>query len=107
MDFLAVEASGANSRVNGYPPLNPKREVTRMEPTRSLSAVQRDSLESAFTCFKGITAFLASLENHLQADERLTAGNLRDLAGVCEHKLVEAFPELLLWLADWTAGGVR
>jgi hypothetical protein len=77
------------------------------EPARILSAVQRDALESAFTCFKGITAFLESLENHLQADDRLTAGNLRDLADLCEHKLVEAFPELLVWLADWTDGGVR
>ncbi len=71
-----------------------------MKAPGSLSAVQRDSLESAFTCFKGVTAFLASLENHLQADERLTAGNLRDLAGVCEHKLVEAFLELLEWAIE-------
>jgi hypothetical protein len=70
------------------------------EPARILSAVQRDSLESAFSCFKGITAFLQSLENYLQADERLTAGNLRDLAGVCEHKLVEAFPDLLEWAIE-------
>jgi hypothetical protein len=43
-------------------------------PANSLSAIQRDSLESAFTCLKGITPFLESIENKLAApDERLQA----------------------------------
>jgi hypothetical protein len=78
-----------------------------MQAPGSLSAVQRDSVESSFTCFKGVTAFLESVENKLQSDDKLVAANLCDLAGVCEHKLVEAFPELHAWLAEWSRGGVR
>jgi hypothetical protein len=33
--------------------------------------------------------------------------NLRDLAGVCERKLLAAFPELHAWLAEWLRGGAR
>ena len=76
-----------------------------MQAPGSLSAVQRDSLESSFTCFKGVTAFLESVQNKLQSDDKIIAGDLRDLAGVCEHKLVEAFPELHPWLAEWIRGG--
>jgi hypothetical protein len=43
-----------------------------MQAPRSLSAVQRDSLEASFICFRGITAFLESVESKLQPDERLT-----------------------------------
>jgi len=79
-----------------------------MEPTRSLSAVQRDSLESVFTTLKAVSPFLQSIESRLlQPDEKLQAINLLDLADLSQRKLVEAFPELLLWLADWTDGGVR
>lgn len=77
-----------------------------MQAPDSLSAVQRDSLESTFVCFKGITAFLEPLESKLAPDERLIAGNLRTLAGVCGHKLIEGFPELHQWLVEWTRGGV-
>lgn len=77
-----------------------------MQAPGSLSAVQRDSLESVFTCLKGVATFLQTTENRLQPDERLIAGNLRDLAGVCEHRLIEAFPELHSWLTEWTRGGV-
>ena len=76
-----------------------------MQAPCSLSAVHRDSLESAFTCFKGITPFLESIESKLDPDEKLIAGNLRDLAGVCERKLVEAFPELHQWLKEWEQRG--
>lgn len=76
-----------------------------MQAPGSLSAVQRGSLESAYTFFAGVRPFLQSIENKLGPDERLTAGNLRDLAGVCQHKLIEAFPELHTWLAEWTRGG--
>src|SRR6266404_5054316 len=106
MNFLAVEASGANSRVNGYPPLNPKREVTRMEPTRSLSPQQKNSLESTYSCFRGVRAFLESVEPHFQPDEKLMSQNLRELAKLCEEKLVAAFPDLLEWLYQWERGGV-
>jgi len=75
------------------------------EPVRSLSAVQRHSLESAYACFQGVTAFLESVEAKLPPDEKLIAENLRDLAGVCEHRLVESFPELHEWLAARTGGG--
>ena len=76
-----------------------------MQAHGSLSAVQRHSLESAYACFKGLTAFLDSVESKLQTDEKLIAGNLRDLAGLCEHKLVESFPELLVWLKEWERSG--
>ncbi len=68
-----------------------------MQAPGSVSAVQRDSLESTIACFKGVTVFLESVDNKLQADDKLIASNLRDLAGVCQRKLVEAFPELLEW----------
>jgi hypothetical protein len=78
-----------------------------MQAPGSLSAVQRDSLESSFACFKGIAAFLESIESKLAPEEKLISGNLRELAGVCERKLVEAFPELLEWLREWDGAGVR
>ena len=77
-----------------------------MQAQGSLSAVQRDSLESTFTCLKGIASFLEPIEGKLPPDEKLIAGNLRDLTGLCERKLVAAFPELHTWLAEWTRGGV-
>jgi hypothetical protein len=76
-----------------------------MQAPRSLSAVQRDSLESSFTCFRGVAAFLESVENKFQADERMTADNLRDLADLCERKLLGAFPDLLVWVAEWERRG--
>ncbi len=72
-----------------------------MESPRILSSEQRHALESSYTFFKGVTAFLESIESKLAPDEKLMAGNLRDLAGPCERKLVEAFPELLEWLREW------
>lgn len=68
-----------------------------------LSPEQKHSLELTYTCFRGITAFLESIESNLQPDDRLMAGNLRDLARVCERKLAEGFPELLEWLGEWEA----
>jgi hypothetical protein len=67
-----------------------------MQAPGSLSALQRDSLESTFSCVRGIASFLDSI---LPPDEKL-AGNLRDLAGECQRKLVEVFPELLEWLRE-------
>jgi len=77
-----------------------------MQAPGSLSAEQRSSLESSYTFFKGVTAFLESIESKLPPDEKLMARNLRDLAGLCERKLVEAFPELLEWLREWEKRGV-
>lgn len=73
----------------------------------TLSPRQRSALESSYTFFAGVTPFLESIEGKFPPDEKLIAANLRDLAGVCEHKLVEAFPELHAWLVDETRGGVR
>ena len=56
-----------------------------MQAPGSLSAVQRHSLESAYACFKGLTAFLDSVESKLQTDEKLIPGNLRDLAGTWQE----------------------
>lgn len=72
-----------------------------MQAPGSLSVQQRNSLESAYSCFKGVSAFLESVEGKLQADEKLTSQNLRELAGLCEHKLIEAFPDLLEWVYEW------
>ncbi len=78
-----------------------------MQAPSTLPSQQRSALESAYTFFKGVTPFLESVESRLQPDEKLIARNLRDLAGLCEHKLVESFPELHVWLAEWTRGGQR
>ena len=67
---------------------------------------QRDALESVFTTLKGVSAFLQSIDS-LRADERLQANNLLDLADLSESKMVEAFPELHNWLAEWLRGGVQ
>ena len=71
----------------------------------SLSAQQKNSLESTYSCFRGVRAFLESVEPHFQPDEKLTSQNLRELAGLCEQKLVAAFPDLLEWLYQWERGG--
>jgi hypothetical protein len=76
-----------------------------MQVPRSLSAVQCDSLEAGFICFRGITAFLESVGSKLQPDERLTAENLRELAAMCERKLLQAFPDIIARLADWERRG--
>ena len=72
----------------------------------TLSPQQCHALESTYTFFRGVAAFLESIESKLAPDEKLIADNLRDLAASCEHKLIEAFPELHSWLAEWTRGGV-
>jgi hypothetical protein len=73
----------------------------------TLSPKQRNALESAYSCFRGARAFLESIEAKLQPDEKLMSQNLRELAALCEEKLVEAFPDLLEWLYQWERGGVR
>jgi len=78
-----------------------------MQAPGSLSVVQRHSLESTYACFKGVTAFLESIEKNLQPDEKLIAVSLRCLAEVCEGKLVEAFPELHAWLGEERRGRGR
>ena len=75
-----------------------------MQAPGSLSVQQRNSLELTFTTLKGVSAFLQSIES-LRADEKLQAVNLSDLADLSQRKLVEAFPELHTWLAEWTRGG--
>ena len=75
-----------------------------MSASPILSQEQRSSIELTFTTLKGVTAFLQSIES-LRADEKLQAVNLSDLADLSQRKLVEAFPELHTWLAEWTRGG--
>jgi hypothetical protein len=67
----------------------------------SLSAQQRNSLESAYSCFRSVRAFLETVEPHFQPDEKLMSENLRELAKLCEEKLVSAFPDLIEWLYQW------
>ena len=72
-----------------------------MQAPGSLSAQQKNSLESAYSCFRGMRAFLESAEPYFQPDEKLMSQNLRELAELCERKLVESFPDLLEWLYQW------
>jgi hypothetical protein len=78
-----------------------------MQAPSNLSPQQRSALESAYSCFRGVRAFLRPIEAKLQPDEKLTSQNLRELAELCEQKLVEAFPDLLEWLYQWERGGAR
>jgi hypothetical protein len=71
----------------------------------SLSVQQRNSLESTYSCFRGMRAFLEPLEAKFQPDEKLMSQNLRELAELCEQKLVSAFPDLLEWLYQWEQRG--
>ena len=72
-----------------------------MQAPCSLSPQQKCSLESTYACSREVASFLESIESKLQPEEKFTARNLRDLAAVCQHKLIEAFPELLEWLSEW------
>jgi hypothetical protein len=76
-----------------------------MQAQNSLSAKQRDSLESFFTLIKGTEVLLEAVHPFLQPHEKLAAFNLRDLATLSERKLLEAFPEMHEWLAEWVRGG--
>ncbi len=79
-----------------------------MSASPSLSQEQRNSLELTFTTLRGVSAFLQAFQSKLfRPDERLQAINLSDLADLSQRKLVEAFPELHTWLAEWTRGGVQ
>lgn len=74
-----------------------------MEARPNLSSPQRRALESAFAFLWAATAFLESIESAaLPFDDRLRASNLRESAVLAEQKIIEAFPELLSWLAEWT-----
>ncbi len=68
---------------------------------RILAPEEKNALELTVTSLRGTTAFLESIEGSLESDDGLVAKNLRDLAAVCQHRLVEAFPELLVWLKKW------
>jgi hypothetical protein len=76
-----------------------------MQAPGTLSPQQRSALESAYTFFAGVAPFLEATESRLPPDEQFLSRDFRDLAGVCEHKLVEAFPELLEWLRELERGG--
>jgi hypothetical protein len=65
----------------------------------------RFTLEAVYTFLRGVGVFLEAVQPPLTAEDCLNAENLHDLAALCERKLIEAFPELHAWLADWTRGG--
>jgi hypothetical protein len=67
---------------------------------------QRSTLEGIYVFLKGLEVFLEVAHPTLTAEDRLSAENLLELAALCEHRLIETFPELLQWLADWTRGDV-
>jgi len=77
-----------------------------MQARNSLSAKQRDSLESFFSLIKGTQVLLEAVHPFLQPHEKLAAFNLRDLATLSERKLLEAFPVMHEWLAEWARGGM-
>jgi len=66
---------------------------------------QRSTLESTYTFLRGAGVFLEAVQPALTGEDRLNAENLRQLAALCEHKLVESFPDLHEWLAERTRGG--
>lgn len=66
-----------------------------MQAPHSLSVSQRNSLESILTCLKGCSFAL---------EDRESSRALCLWAELCEHKLLESFPELHLWLDEWTRG---
>ncbi len=76
-----------------------------MQAPRALSPEQRSALESTYTFFAGVAPFLQAIEGRLAPDEQFLSRDFRDLAGVCQQKLTEAFPELLEWLREWERGG--
>jgi hypothetical protein len=78
-----------------------------MQARNSLSAKQRDSLESFFTLISGKKVFLEAVHPFLQSHDKLLAVSLRDLATLAERKLLDGFPEMHGWLAEWTRGGGR
>ena len=51
-----------------------------MQAPGTLSSQQKNSLESAYSCFRGVRTFLESVEPHFQPDEKLMSQNLRELA---------------------------
>ena len=76
-----------------------------MQAPHTLSPEQKHALEATYTLFTAAIPFLDSIEGRLLPDERLQAGNLRDLAGMTGRKLLLAFPEITAWLAEWEQPG--
>lgn len=78
-----------------------------MQAPSNLSPEQKHALESTFVFLSAITPFLQSLTSIVQPNEKALAGSLYDLAGVTGRKLLLAFPEITVWLAEWEhPGGV-
>lgn len=76
-----------------------------MQAPRTLSPEQKHALEATYVFFSAAIPLLQSIEGRLLPDERLQAGNLRDLAGLTGRKLLLAFPEITEWLAEWERPG--
>jgi len=78
-----------------------------MQAPRSLSPAQRNALEATAMGIRCCSVFLESIEDKLNADDKIVAQNLCDLAKLSEHKLIEAFPEAIEWFRQWERlGGV-
>ena len=72
---------------------------------RSLSPHERSALEATAMGIRCCCAFLESIEEKLlDADDKIVAQNLRDLIGISEEKLIEAFPESVEWFRLWERG---
>ncbi len=76
-----------------------------MQARRSLSPAQRNAVEAAAMGTRCCSAFLESIEEKLDPDEKLIARNLRDLARLSERKIIEAFPEAIEWFEMWESRG--
>jgi hypothetical protein len=83
-----------------------------MKAPGTLSPQQKSALESVYAFLSGATSFLEFIERKLPANEKpvgfydaSATRNLRDWADLCQHRLIEAFPELLSWVEEWKRGG--
>jgi hypothetical protein len=76
-----------------------------MQAPCSISASQRNSIESVFTCLTGCSALLGSLKNPLGPEDGESARAVSLWAELCQRKLLESFPELHIWLSESTREG--
>jgi hypothetical protein len=85
-----------------------------MEAGRTLSPEQKACLESVYTFIWGAVVFFDELSGPNATwrfdlwppEQKMHIANLHDLGEACKHKLVDSFPELHEWLAEWSRGGV-
>jgi len=78
------------------------------EPSGTLSPQQRHALESVYSFLTGVRPTIESLSRlFIPESEKLLARNLEDWAELVQHRLVEAFPEILTWVEEWKRGGAQ